>query len=328
MIYFDKKPNSDFVVLNLTDTQLTDCDWHEDNFICKSVKYTSKELVDRIKPDLITLSGDYSYSGQSFSFKKSVELFDSFRIPWAFVWGNHDQQDGGKFIVEEAEKVMTSGKYCIYEVGDLTLGRGNYVIGIKQGERAVSALIMVDTHEMEDYVLPDGTIKNSWSKWTDKQKDWYKCVVAELKKQGYRDSTVISHIPIYAYKQAYEEAFFNGEWGHVRAVSLSESYGDHCWKDGYKDSFGVKYEGYGCPPVDDGMIDLISGLGHTKNYIAGHDHINNYSIVYKGVRLTYATKTGAGCYWDSGLNGGTVITIGGDGVKSIRHEMVDCTAIK
>ena len=138
---------------------------------------------------------------------------------------------------------------------------------------------------------------------------------------------MISHIPIYAYKQAYEAAYFGGQWGNIRNVSVAESYAGNCWRDGYKDSFGVKYEGVGCPATDDGVLELLKELGHTKNYIAGHDHINNYSIVYEGVRLTYATKTGAGCYWDRGLNGGTVITVGDGGVKSVRHEYVSCEGL-
>ena len=34
-------------------------------------------------------------------------------------------------------------------------------------------------------------------------------------------------------------------------------------------------------------------------------------------------KTGMGCYWAPDLNGGTVLKIDSDGVKSIYHEYVD-----
>ena len=39
--------------------------------------------------------------------------------------------------------------------------------------------------------------------------------------------------------------------------------------------------------------------------------------------MVYALKTGAGCYWEPELNGGTVVKIGKDGVKDIYHEYVD-----
>ena len=41
----------------------------------------------------------------------------------------------------------------------------------------------------------------------------------------------------------------------------------------------------------------------------------------------FGAKTGAGCYWDRGLNGGTVITVGDGGVKSVRHEYVSCEGL-
>mgnify|MGYP007014326698 FL=1 len=38
--------------------------------------------------------------------------------------------------------------------------------------------------------------------------------------------------------------------------------------------------------------------------------MNNYSVMYEGVRLTYAMKTGDRCNQTPGQNGGTLITMG------------------
>ena len=48
-------------------------------------------------------------------------------------------------------------------------------------------------------------------------------------------------------------------------------------------------------------------------------------IPYQGVRLAYGLKTGAGCYYDPRLNGGTVIRVTSDGVAEVSHEFVDMT---
>lgn len=95
------------------------------------------------------------------------------------------------------------------------------------------------------------------------------------------------------------------------------------WAPGYESSFGVYHEGISSYPEDDGMMEAIIEGESTKNIISGHDHVNNFSILHKGVRFTYALKTGPGCYWEEELNGGTVLKIDRSGVKNIYHSYVD-----
>ena len=76
------------------------------------------------------------------------------------------------------------------------------------------------------------------------------------------------------------------------------------------ENFGVKGEEE-CPSyINTGMFNVIKELDSTKYVFAGHDHLNNYSVMYDGVRLTYALKTGDRCSQTPGQNGGTLITMG------------------
>ena len=52
--------------------------------------------------------------------------------------------------------------------------------------------------------------------------------------------------------------------------------------------------------------------------LAGHDHKNNFSINYKGIRLSYGLKTGYGSYYDRQLVGGTLLTVTDSGI-SLEH---------
>ena len=45
----------------------------------------------------------------------------------------------------------------------------------------------------------------------------------------------------------------------------------------------------------------------------------DFQIYYEGIRLTYTLKTGYGAYYTDGLMGGTVISIGSDGVAFAEH---------
>ena len=93
-----------------------------------------------------------------------------------------------------------------------------------------------------------------------------------------------------------------------------------------KDSFGVRREYISSYEADEGAFDAIKELGSTKHIIAGHDHVNSFVIRYEGVRFIQGLKTGAGCYWNQELNGGTVLTVTKDGITDVRHEYVDASA--
>ena len=86
-------------------------------------------------------------------------------------------------------------------------------------------------------------------------------------------------------------------------------------------NFGVKGEEE-CPSyINTGMFNVIKELDSTKYVFAGHDHLNNYSVMYDGIRLTYAMKTGDRCSQTPGQNGGTLITMGDE--TTVEHIYVE-----
>ena len=145
--------------------------------------------------------------------------------------------------------------------------------------------------------------------------DWYKESIAKLKELGCTDSTLITHIPLDCYSDAIEAAYKNPE------CTLEESYTDEPWNEGYEDSFGVWGEGPTGISFDDLFFEAIQEAGnHTKHVLVGHDHYNNFSIDYEGIRLTYAMKTGPGSSYINDLRGCTVIKVGSEGVSELYHE--------
>ena len=78
----------------------------------------------------------------------------------------------------------------------------------------------------------------------------------------------------------------------------------------------------GSAPVSTGLFDAVLEEGSTKNIIVGHEHENDLSVLYKGVRLSYAVKCGDECTaFAETLNGGSTLTIDKDG-RGIRYENV------
>ena len=102
MITLKKSDSKDFVILNITDMQMNPSDWNEGDKAGQSVVHTISTLVDRVKPDLITVTGDIANGYAEFEdsdpynsiwnsvYRNFTDFMDSFRIPWAPVSGNHD----------------------------------------------------------------------------------------------------------------------------------------------------------------------------------------------------------------------------------------------
>ena len=75
------------------------------------------------------------------------------------------------------------------------------------------------------------------------------------------------------------------------------------------DPFGEMNEKVCCPPVNSGMFEAVKATGSATHIFNGHDHVNNLSVVYEGIRFTYGLKTGPSSYHDESLQGGTLITL-------------------
>ncbi len=325
MITLQKDSKKDFIILNLTDTQLDNAEWNDGHVNRRILEYTITQLIQKTKPDLITVSGDLAWAGNEHAYKMLAVFLESFNIPWAPIWGNHDNQ-GGAETIEKMADMYLSMPHCIYEKGDKSLGNGNYVICIEEAGKIVEGIVMLDSHDKERYVDANGVEQEAWAKLTAEQIVWYKDQADALKAKGCKDSTMILHIPIFAYRTASEAAFKNPEPCKKMTFAQAVECAD-CWKDGYTDSVGVQNEQISSYPFDDGVFELIKEKGITKHILAGHDHVNNWIIRYDGVKFIYGLKTGAGCYWEPWMNGGTVLKINSNGVYDVAHEYVDVSHI-
>ncbi len=163
----------------------------------------------------------------------------------------------------------------------------------------------------------NGEEKRVWAELYPGQFTWYGDRIRELEALGAKESSIIMHIPIYTYRDAIRAALK----ADIDPKSVSTAPGEQtgCWNEGYEDSFGVMLERICSYPRDNGFFEEILKYGNTKNLICGHDHVNNFSVVYRGVRFTYALKTDSGCYWDPRLSGGTVLSVDSNGKMSVDH---------
>ena len=304
MKILEKPADRDFVILNLSDTQMNTFEWADDHPFSSILKYTIDKLVNDNKPDLITVTGDMTYPNDYESYEIFAQLLDGYGIPWTFVWGNHDHQSGMEPVLKAAE-LLKKHPLCLFEDGDPAYGNGNHFIGINNGDKPITMLFMIDSHNSVEMEI-DGNMKWVYDKIWPNQLEWIRQQAEAFKQQGYKDAIMMLHIPPYCYRWAAEMAFPGG-------------------KGGDSDVYGQQHELIASHPFDDGAFPIIKDTEFITHVLAGHDHCNNFIVKYEGINLMFACKTGPGCYWQAAMNGGTIILINDDGIGDIHHQFVDVT---
>lgn len=77
------------------------------------------------------------------------------------------------------------------------------------------------------------------------------------------------------------------------------------------------------------LCNFMDTFGIPYYFVYGnHDHANDFSLLYRGIRLTYGVKTGDGCYWakDGSMNGCTTLSISATGVGTLNQVYLDLVA--
>lgn len=96
------------------------------------------QVLDEEKPDLVIFSGDQlngqgtSWDPKSILAKFAVAATDR-KIPWAAVFGNHDEENGD--VKQEQLRMMKTLPYSLVQRGPKDIhGVGNYVLNVKSAD--------------------------------------------------------------------------------------------------------------------------------------------------------------------------------------------------
>lgn len=256
-------------ILQLTDIQTR-------NLIECGIAYpTVKYLVDKSQPDMIVLTGDNIADGSTMAVLSAmIELFDSFKIPWALVFGNHDLESA--LTMEEICATLEESEYCIFKTGKLDNRYGNYYYNIELQGETVRSLIFMDSERKG---------------FTDEQVQWYKDTVGAITESEGRalPSLVFFHIPIK------ETVDANKLYADNPGIGSGEAREEPSTQN------------------DNGFFEAIKELGLTDGMFYGHDHINNSIVEYEDVLFCYGTKSAVTVYFDLDMIGGNLITVTVDG---------------
>lgn len=274
-------------------------------------------MITEEKPDLVVVTGDITFPvptrAGTFNNKENAKLFASLMeqlgVYWCAALGNHDSESYAYFSRQAVGELYESGDYphCLFQCGDESIdGVGNYTINIKNSNGEITqSLIMLDSHSYIKGNIPGVDWK--YDCIHENQIAWYENEIKELTAENNGvtpKSLAFFHIPIQEMQTAYYEyrdndftdtedvKYYYGETGEIDIVVYPSE------------------KNYG-------FFDKAAELGSTQGMFFGHDHLNNISLEYKGIRLSYGYTIDYLAYKDiknyGSQRGCTVITVMPDG---------------
>ncbi len=327
--------DGDFKVMQLTDIHIGAgfMSTQKDNMAINAVS----SMIRAEKPDLVCISGDIGYpvpfqSGTINNKADAVifaEMMEALGVYWAPVFGNHDTESFSLYDREDIGEIYESEEYphCLFQAGPEDIyGVGNYVINVKNTKGEITqSIFMMDSN---DYTSNSILSSLSWDYdciHTD-QIEWYKSTVDSLTAQNggtVPKSIVFFHIPLIEVKDAWYEYRDNGyqDTENVQYIygKAGEGEGDIMTGLGVEDTAVVF-----CSEHNNGFFDALAEKGSTQAMFFGHDHLNTFSIYYKGIRMTYGYSVDYLAY--KGIStigsqrGCTMITVKPDGSIDVTPE--------
>lgn len=306
-----KKSNNPFKVLQITDLHIGGgyLSRHED-MQALSIMYRN---IVATRPDLVVITGDIacprahiSLSRNNLnSFKIVCDMLENIGIPYAITFGNHDAEGKATHKRRELALYLEGRRNSLLVTNDdseMITGFSNYLVKLRNSDGSLNSVVfLLDSNE---YLKVEQ--KKIYDYIHDDQVEWYEKETLRINDEEGRNvpSHIFFHIPLKEYEDAWKAAVnANGE-----AVY----------------HYGSKNESISCSKKDSKLFDKVLELKSTKGLYCGHDHLNDFSITYKGVRFTYGQGIDCILYAKnlSEHKGATLLKIHADGsfeVKGKKH---------
>lgn len=256
------------------------------------------KAVEQANPHLIILGGDTVegvFDDNGADWEAIVNHIDSYKIPWALVFGNHERESLAGTVWQTA--MLYQSDYCLFASADVS-GDSNYTIALRQGGEYKYILWMLDTNGTNPQWVEGNPNKDTIVTQTGLQNDqlrWMKDTAAAITYDLGMPipSLLFMHVP----PQMAEDALLN----------YYPDYFDLPFSPNTETDFGTATE----LPVGGGSTGLkeVVETMNAKGMFFAHQHQVALSIMNDGIRYTWGLKTGVNSYNDRNLLGSTLITV-------------------
>lgn len=262
--------------------QFTDVHWKPGKAESSAAAKCMNAVLDAEKPDLVVYTGDVAYDKPAFeALDSAFAPVISRGIPFAYTFGNHDDEQGR--TRQEIFDYVRKKPLCLTTTAEGVSGMANFCLPVKSadGKHDAAVIYVFDSNSYSsikeikgyDWVHPD-------------QIDWYRSQSATYTKANGGNplpSIVFQHIPVPEFNDAARDE-------EARLI-------------------GKRFEEACAPKLNTGEFAAMRLNGDVMAMFVGHDHINNYSVLYKGILLSYGQYTGGRTVYCPQRNGARVIEL-------------------
>lgn len=290
-------------------------------------------LLDYTKPDLLMILGDMVWKDAMESkenmraFMRPVaEVIESRNIPWAHVFGNHDNDCVGHTDFCQQE-VYEEFRLNLTKRGPEEIhGTGNFVLPIlsENSDDIVYNVWGVDSHDSLGDFMKEFHLGDPQSKW-DKQCVYPTC----LHDWGGTYNTLNFDQLMWYWNSSVElENYAGHKIPGMMTMHMALPEYTIVYKNTAESYYeGTRREGVGCSPINSGMLNAILDRGDVKTVMCGHDHINDFTGSFLGIKLCCDAGLNYDGYCADDLRGGRVVEIEENDPWNIKTYMVrsaDC----
>ena len=240
------------------------------------------EVLNAENPDLVMFTGDVIYGKPAEKSMRTVlEQVSKRKIPFAVTFGNHDDEQG--LSREKLFEIIENIPYSLTATTKGISGTTNFILPVKSsdGQKDAEILYVFDSHSYSQIKEVGGYDYIDFD-----QIQWYRENSSKYTQANGGTpvpSLAFFHIPLPEYNEAASDE---------NAILI-----------------GTRMEKACAPELNTGMFTAMKEAGDVMGMFVGHDHDNDYAVMWKGILLAYGRFTGGNTEYNHLSNGARVIVM-------------------
>lgn len=279
------------------------------------------EALDTYKPDLVVFLGDNTVAQgeekQYEAIKAVTEPCVSRNVPYAIVFGNHDQEQG---VEKEVLLEMYQEFGCLtYDAAPAIHGCGscNLPVYSSDGSKMAMNLWLIDSNSSH----PDDPSVGGYEIVYEDQIEWYKATSEAIKAANGGVAVPSFNFQHIVVPEVYDAL------GCPAVPGLKTGAYPYMGKSYIPVPNPAKYTGlmceHPCPPYSpDGQLDAWLEEGDVIASFFGHDHTNTFTTWSNGIALTTVPSVGCNSYSSDITRGVGLLTVDENDVENYSYELI------